>query len=216
MFLQLFFTCFAHPFFFSGFTFYKEAICFIIFGFSLCSNMLNLENIRAYIRQKLKRQACFKISSWDEVFTCLFFIPGWNFIPVFLTGMSSSGDEILSRQKRVNSKRHLIIDRDYFIPGRVSSRDEISRVNTLLEYLNWLKMHFPTYSKVILLTLFKNIWAQYLGACNNLMVEIYVWVRCVIISQFFSSLSRENALGRLKAIVFREIRDLIPFHTPLI
>ena len=37
----------------------------------------------------------------------------------------SSQDEILSRQKRVNNKRHFTIDRDDFI------RDEISRVNTL-------------------------------------------------------------------------------------
>ena len=42
-------------FFFSGFTFYKEASCFIIFILSLCSNMLNLENILEYIRQKLKK-----------------------------------------------------------------------------------------------------------------------------------------------------------------
>ena len=56
-----------------------------------------------------------------SVFTRLFFIPGGNFIPVFLTGMSSSRDEILSRQKRVNSKRHFTIDRDDFIPGRVST-----------------------------------------------------------------------------------------------
>ena len=44
----------------------------------------------------------------------------------------SSQDEISSREKRVNSKRHFTIDRDDFIHGRVSSRDEISRVNTLL------------------------------------------------------------------------------------
>ena len=43
---------------------------------------------------------------------------------------SSSRDEISSRQKRVNSKRHFTIDRDDFIPGIVSSLDEISRVNT--------------------------------------------------------------------------------------
>ena len=80
--------------------------------------MLNLENILEYIRQKLKKHAHFKISSRDEVFTRLFFF-------------FSSRDEISSRQKRVNSKRHFTIDRDDFIPGRVSSRDEISRVNTL-------------------------------------------------------------------------------------
>ena len=90
--------------FFSGFTFYKEALCFIIFILSLCSNMLNLENILEYIPQKWKEHAHFKISSWDE---------------------------ISSRQKRVNSKRHFTIDRNDFIPRRVSSRDEISRVNTL-------------------------------------------------------------------------------------
>ena len=63
-------------FFFSGFTFYKEALCFIIFILSLCSNMPNLENILEYIRQKLRKHAHFKVSSRDEVFTHLFFILG--------------------------------------------------------------------------------------------------------------------------------------------
>ena len=44
----------------------------------------------------------------------------------------SSWDKISSQQKRVNSKIHFTIDRDDFIPRRVSSRDEISRANTLL------------------------------------------------------------------------------------
>ena len=60
-----------------------------------------------------------------------FFIPEWNFIPVFLTEMSSSQDVISSREKCVNSKRHFPIDMDDFISGRVSFLDEISRVNTL-------------------------------------------------------------------------------------
>ena len=34
----------------------------------------------------------------------------------------------------MNSKRHYTIDRDDFTPGRVSSRDEILLVNTLLVY----------------------------------------------------------------------------------
>ena len=69
-------------FIFSGFTFYKEASCFIIFILSLCSNMLNLENILEYIRQKLKKHAHFKISSRDEVFTRLFFFfSSLSFIP---------------------------------------------------------------------------------------------------------------------------------------
>ena len=59
-------------------------------------------------------------------------IPGWNFIRCLLTGMSSSRDEISSRQKRVNSKRHCTIGRNNFIRGRVSSWVEILRVNTLL------------------------------------------------------------------------------------
>ena len=92
MFLNFFiFYLLCSSFFFSGFTFYKEALCFIIFMLSLCSNMLKLENILECIRQKLKKHAHFKISSQDEVFTrlfFLFFIPGWNFIPVFHPGAS--------------------------------------------------------------------------------------------------------------------------------
>ena len=124
MFLIFFiFYLLCSSFFFSGFTLYKEALCFIIFRLSLCSNMLNLENILEYIRQKLKKHAHFKISSRDEVFTRLFFF--------FFRPCLSSRDEISPRQKRVNSKKHFTIDRDDFIHGRVSSRDEISRVNTL-------------------------------------------------------------------------------------
>ena len=69
----------------------------------------------------------------------LFFMPGWNSIPVFLTEMSSSRDEISCRQERVNNKRHSTIDRDDFaarrVSSRVSSRNEISRVSTLLNVL---------------------------------------------------------------------------------
>ena len=78
---------------------------------------VNLESIFEYLRQKLKKNhAHFKISSRDEVFTRLFFF--------FF--------EVLSRQKRVNSKRYFTIDRDNFVPERVSSWDEISRVKTVL------------------------------------------------------------------------------------
>ena len=69
------------------------------------------------------------MSSGNEVFTRLFlFFSSQDEISPSL----SSRDEISSRPKRVNSKRHFTIDRDDFIRGRVSSRDEISRVNTLL------------------------------------------------------------------------------------
>ena len=53
---------------------------------------------------KIKKHTHFKISSWEEVFTRLFFF-------------FSSQDEISSRQKRVNNKIHFAIDRDDFIPG---------------------------------------------------------------------------------------------------
>ena len=82
-----------------------------MFILSSCSNMLTFESIFEYL-------------SRDEVFTRLFFF-------------FSSLDEISSQQKRVNSKRHFTIDRDDFVPGRVSSRDEISRVNTLSVLLNF-------------------------------------------------------------------------------
>ena len=49
----LIFYLLSSSFFFSDFTFYKEALCFIIFILSLCSNTLTLESIFEYIRQKL-------------------------------------------------------------------------------------------------------------------------------------------------------------------
>ena len=105
MFLHfLFFTCCAHPFSFWASLFTKRPYVSLYSDFHYVQ-IMNLENILEFIRQKLKKHAHFNISSQDE---------------------------ISSRQKRVNSKRHFTIDRDDFIPGRVLSRDEISRVNTLL------------------------------------------------------------------------------------
>ena len=77
-------------FFFSGFTFYKEASYFIIFILSLCANMLNLENILEYIRQKLKK----KTLKFYPGIKCLhvffsFFHPWMKFHPCI-----SSRDEI--------------------------------------------------------------------------------------------------------------------------
>ena len=117
-------------FFFWDFTFYKEALCFITFILLLCWNTLTLESIFEYIRQKLIKNML--ILKFHPGMKCLhvffsFFHPGMKFHPCL-----SSRDEISSRQKRVNSKRHFTIDRDDFIPGRLSSRNEISSVNTLL------------------------------------------------------------------------------------
>ena len=112
MFLHFWFiTCCVHPFSYRTSLFTKRPYA------SLCSNMLTLESVFEYICRKLTH---LKISSRDEVFTRLFFFfSSWDeFLSVFLTGMSSSQDEISSRRKRVNSKRHFTIDRDNF------SRDE--------------------------------------------------------------------------------------------
>ena len=70
---------------------------------SLCSNTLTLESIFEYIGQKFKKHTHFKISSRDDAFFFFF----------------SSGDEISSRQKRINSKRAFTCNRD-----EISSRDE--------------------------------------------------------------------------------------------
>ena len=123
----------SSSFFFLDFTFYKEALCFITFILSLCSNTLTLESIFEYIRQKLIKNML--ILKFHPGMKCLhvffsFFHPGMKFHPCL-----SSRDEILSRQKLVNSKKHFTIGRDNFILGRVSSRDEISRGNTLLKVL---------------------------------------------------------------------------------
>ena len=81
-----------------------------------------------YIRQKLgKNMLIVKCHPRDEVYITFFLF----FIPVFLTEISSSQDEISFRRKRVNSKRQFTIDRDDFIPGRASSQDESSGVNNL-------------------------------------------------------------------------------------
>ena len=100
------------------------------FILSFCSNTLTLESIFEYIRQKLIKNML--ILKFRPGMKCLhvffsFFHPGMKSHPCL-----SSRDEISSRQKRVNSKRYFTIDRDNFISGRVSSRDETSRVNTLL------------------------------------------------------------------------------------
>ena len=125
MIIYLLSSAFFFFFFFLDFTFYKEALRFITFILSLCSNMLTLESIFEYIRQKYKKNILilkFHPGMKRLHISFLFFILGWNFIPVFFTGMSSSRDEISSREKGVNSKRHFTIDRDDLIPGRVSSR----------------------------------------------------------------------------------------------
>ena len=65
-----------------------------------------------YMRQNvLKKRAHCKSSSWVMHLLFLLFTLRWNFISTFLTEMS------LSRQKCVNSNKHLTIDKVDFIPG---------------------------------------------------------------------------------------------------
>ena len=124
MFLHFwFFTCCPYSFYFWTSLFIKRSYVSV---HSYSHYVISFKHVNfgkhVWILRQIffkKNHAHFKILSWDEVFTCLFFlffIPGWNFVSVFLTGMSSSRDEISSRQKRVNSKRYLTIDRDDFIP----------------------------------------------------------------------------------------------------
>ena len=84
-----FFTCCAHPFSFWASLFTKRPYVSLYSDFHYVQ-IMNLENILEFIRQKLKKHAHFNISSQDE---------------------------ISSRQKRVNSKRHFTIDKDDFILG---------------------------------------------------------------------------------------------------
>ena len=139
-------------FFFWDFTFYQEALYFITFIPSLCSNTFTLESIFEYVRQKLIKNM--RILKFHPGMKCLHI-----FFSFFHHGLKShlcfsSPDEISSRQKRVNSKRHFTIDRDDFIPGRVSSRDEISSVNTLLNIeLTWITRDSTTIRIVFFLPL---------------------------------------------------------------
>ena len=85
------------------------------FILSLCSNTLTLESIFEYIRQKLIKNML--ILKFHPRMKCLHV-----FFSFFHSGMKSHPclsyrDEISSRQKLVNSKRHFTIDKDDFIPG---------------------------------------------------------------------------------------------------
>ena len=106
----------------------KSVLTFLIF-YLLCSSffysyftfiMLKHHNFGKHIwiiRQKtFLKNAHFKISSRDDsIYTSFFsfFHPGRK----FHTSLFDRDEFILSRQKRVNRKRHFAIDRDNFIPG---------------------------------------------------------------------------------------------------
>ena len=108
--------------------YFWKALCFIMFTLSLSSNMLTLEDIFEFLSQKLKKTTwSFQNFIRDEVFKrlfFLFFIPGWIFIIVYLTGMNSSRGKISSHdgvKKHGNSNRHFTIDRGDFVQERFSS-----------------------------------------------------------------------------------------------
>ena len=119
-------------------------IIFFIFGFHFLQRGLMFHYIHTFIMFKhaeFGKHTWIHTSKIEKNMLILKFHPGMKCLHIlfsfFHPGMKfhrclSSQDEISSRQKRVNCKRHFSIDKDDFILGRVSSRDEISRVNTLL------------------------------------------------------------------------------------
>ena len=118
---------FYSSFFFSDFTFYKEALCFIIFVLSLCSNTLTLESILECICQKFKKKhAHFKISSRDEVLTRLFF-----FFPY--------RDEISFWQKRVHSKRVFTREISSWDETCPRTKTSLSMVRCLLQFTRFCR-----------------------------------------------------------------------------
>ena len=78
VFTFLIFYLLSSSFFFLDFTFYKEALCFITFILSLCSNTLTLESIFEYIGQKLKKTLILKFHPVMMSFF-LFFHPRMKF-----------------------------------------------------------------------------------------------------------------------------------------
>ena len=89
-----------------------------------------LEHMRQKLSKNLPIFNFFTRMNCFPSFFLRFFILGSHFIPVFLTGISSSGDKISSKKKRVNNKRQFTLENDDFIPEPVSSRDQISCLNT--------------------------------------------------------------------------------------
>ena len=102
-----FFTCYPDPY-----------VSLYSYSHYVQTSQLWKAYLNTYVKnEEKKKNTHFKISSRVEVFTHLFLLPRWNFIPVFLTEMSSFRDEISSRQKRVNSKRHFHHRQGRFHPG---------------------------------------------------------------------------------------------------
>ena len=115
MFLHfLFFTCCAHPLSFRVSLFTKRPYV------SLYSYFHSVQTCwiwKIYLNTSVKNKKNMLILKFHPGMKCLHV-----FFPFLHIGMKfhpclSSRDEISSRQKRLNSKRHFTIDRDDFIPG---------------------------------------------------------------------------------------------------
>ena len=125
-----FFTCCAHPFSFRASLFIKRPYVSLYSYFHYVQTCWIWKTcLDTYVKNKKNML----ILKFHPRMKCLhvflsFFHPWMKLHPCL-----SSRDELLSRQKLVNSKTHFTIDRNGFIPGRVSSPDEITRVNTLLD-----------------------------------------------------------------------------------
>ena len=119
MFLKfLYFTYCPHPFSFRTSLFIKRPFVLLYSYFHYVQTCL-------IHTSKIKKENMLILKFYPgmkclHVFFVCFFIPGWNFIPVFLTEMSSSQDEISSGQKLVHNKR--VFTRE------ISCQDETSPV----------------------------------------------------------------------------------------
>ena len=142
--------------------------------------MLNLENILEYIRQKLKKHAHFKILSWDEVFTRLFFFfhPGMKFHPCL-----SSQDEFILEWNFISAKtckqwetfhhrQGWFHPRTSFIPGwNFTSKHPLTRWLEHHKYLSFWKLNFYKNNDTIIG--FRRSTCSLVTYCNEVLKSIF-------------------------------------------
>ena len=121
-----------------------------------------------------------------------FFIPWWNLISVFLTGMSSLRDEISSWWKRVNSKRNFTINRDDFIPGwNFMCKHPLSSFSKYTKYLNWnYQIKLSGWATTILLITTKRLTK----ISNNFLNKFYSQTQFITMNSSNSICSRKLLL----------------------
>ena len=84
-------------FFFSDFIFYKEALCSFVHTFIMFKHINVVKHIWKHTSKikKKKNMLTLKFHPGRSAYTSFFlvFTPGWNFIPIFYTGMSSHSSQ---------------------------------------------------------------------------------------------------------------------------